>query len=206
MNRYMFIGLLCLVQQAFNILSAQEWSREDSLWLQNIRAGTDTLRLNPEFQKAIKEGSFINTGTPPGRVLLDAPSVLPILKDFSEYVKNDSTLNDSIRHIDITSVPPCVFLLYHGGLDSVPRINSEAYTPQRTLLPKEEIKIGKLPVGVGVGARNLYSKEVRDGQRRGTITATGRVYFSLEDLLRSIFWKSERNKKRNLKRAKELVY
>lgn len=47
---------------------------------------------------------------------------------------------------------------------------------------------------------------LKDGQRRGGVLATIRVYFDAEDLLETIFWKSARDKKRNRKRENTWKY
>lgn len=183
---------------------AQNWNKEDSVRLSNILSGKDTVRINPEFQKAIQEGRFIHLEDEPGQHILEAPSELPLLKDFSEYLRADT---DTIyKHLDYWSMPPSVYRLYKALADSGLKINNEAYTSSAPLLPKEEVKLGKTPATVAVGARNLYSPHVKDGQRRGTITGSVKIYFSLEDILRTIFWKSERNKKRNRKRDNTWKY
>lgn len=181
-------------------LYAQDWSKEDSVRLSDLLSGKDTIRLNPEFQKAIQEGNFINFEDIPGQKVLEAPSEIPILKDFSEYIHADS---DSIHNnIDYKSMPPSVYRLYVIELDTGLIINKEAFAlPPVRLIDKEEIQIGKLPVTAAAGGRNLYSSEVvKDGQKRGTLTGTVKIYFSLDDIRTWIFSKKERNKRRNRKR------
>lgn len=78
-----------LIEFSHNQLYAQNWSEEDSVWLSGVLSGKDTIRINPEFQKAIREGTFINNEDTPGQQMLGAPSVLPLLKDFSEYIEAD---------------------------------------------------------------------------------------------------------------------
>ena len=65
-------------------LYAQSWSEKDSVWLSGVLSGKDTIRINPEFQKAIDSGTFIHLEDEPGQQMLEAPTELPILKDFSE--------------------------------------------------------------------------------------------------------------------------
>ena len=65
-------------------LYAQHWSEEDSVWLSRVLSGKDTIRVNPEFQKAIREGKLIHMEDEPGQQILEAPSELPLLKHFSE--------------------------------------------------------------------------------------------------------------------------
>lgn len=185
---------------------AQDWSEEDSVWLSGVLSGKDTIRINPEFQKAIRSGTFIHLEDEPGQQILDAPAELPFLKDFSEYLRADT---DSVhKNLDYKSMPPSVYRLYVIELDSSLKINKEAYTPPPTrLIDKKEIKIGKLPVAVAAGGRNLYDTDiVKDGQKRGTLTGSARFYFSLDDVLKWIFSKEERNKRRNRKRENTLRY
>ena len=181
-------------------LYAQHWSEEDSVWLSRVLSGKDTIRINPEFQKAIREGKLIHMEDEPGQQILEAPSELPLLKDFSEHLHADT---DSIHNnVDYKSMPPSVYRLYKMELDTIPKINKEAYTPPPTrLIDKKEIQIGKLPVTAAAGGRNLYSSDVvKDGQKRGTVGGSVKLYFSLDDILKWIFSKEERNKRRNRKR------
>ena len=68
-------------------LGYAQWTEQDSIWLKDVLAGKDSIKLNPEFQKAIQSGSFLNPepGKPMGKPQLAAPSNIPITKDFSEY-------------------------------------------------------------------------------------------------------------------------
>lgn len=184
---------------------AQSWSEEDSVWLSNVLSGKDTIRINPEFQKAIREGKFIHSEDEPGQQLLDAPLELPILTDFSEYLHADT---DSVHHrnLDYKSLPPSVYRLYVIELDTGISVGKGAYTTKKSFANKDEIKLGKLPVAVSGGARNLYSDVVKDGQKRGTITGSAKLYFSLDDVLMWVFSKKERQKKKNRKRENTWRY
>ena len=104
---YIFI-LLCL--RSADYLAAQAWTKEDSVWLQNILSGKDTLRLNPETMRAIQSGTLINNTHEPASEMQLAPNqTLPILKDFSEYIRSDSTTR---RKVALKDLPPGVFWLY----------------------------------------------------------------------------------------------
>ena len=179
---------------------AQEWSEEDSVWLSGVLLGKDTIRINPEFQKAIRNGTFIHLEDEPGQQILEAPSELPFLKAFSEYLHPDT---DSVHNnLDYKSMPPSVFRLYVTELDTGLTINKEAYkVPPTRFIDKKEIQVGKLPVTVAVGGRNLYSSDVvKDGQKRGTVGGSVACYFSLDDILKWAFSRKERNKRKNRKR------
>lgn len=178
----------------------QDWSEEDSVWLSGVLSGKDTIRINPEFQKAIRSGTFIHLEDEPGQQMLEAPTELPILKDFSEYLHVDAdTVRDNLIY---RSMPPSVYRLYVIELDTCLPINKGAYTPPPTrLIDKKEIQVGKLPVTAAAGGRNLYSSDVvKDGQKRGTVGGSVKLYFSLDDILKWVFSKKERNKRKNRKR------
>ncbi|MFR8355960.1 MAG: hypothetical protein ACLVEJ_10090 [Parabacteroides sp.] len=153
-------------------LYAQHWSEEDSVWLSRVLSGKDTIRINPEFQKAIREGKLIHMEDEPGQQILEAPSELPLLKDFSEYLHADT---DSIHNnVDYKSMPPSVYRLYKMELDTIPKINKEAYTPPPTrLIDKKEIQIGKLPVTAAAGGEEPVF--FRCGKRRTEAGNRGRV-------------------------------
>ncbi len=89
-----------------------QWTKEDSVWLENVKSGKEQIQLNPEFMKAIEEGTFINPDDmSPKKLMKPGRTVLPISKDFSVYIKPDTLKNV----IDIWSIPPAVFMRY--GLD-----------------------------------------------------------------------------------------
>lgn len=110
MNKYLVIGFLICLNTA-ECVQAQ-WSKKDSIWLANILSGKDTIRLNPEFQKAIQSGTLINNDKP-GQHMQMAPASIPFSKDFSEYIhKEDTTEN---RKISLKDLPPSVFMKYGPG-------------------------------------------------------------------------------------------
>lgn len=173
------------------ILFAQNSLREDSIWVSEMLAGKDTIRINPEYLKAIEEGTLINMEQPSEY----APSELPVLKDFSEYIKADTLC----RALELDSISPAVFWLYPADTAGM-HIRGIVYKPLKSLVIRDRIRFGKLPLYGKVGTQNLFLPEVKDGQRRGSVGATLTVDFSMEDMLRYVFWKSERDKKRNRKR------
>ncbi|MCD7848485.1 MAG: DUF4858 domain-containing protein [Parabacteroides sp.] len=95
--------LICL--KGADYISAQQWTKKDSVWLQNVLSGKEKLELNPETMKAIQSGSLINLDEPASNMKLSPVSPLPILKDFSEYIKADTTR----RKIALKDLPPSVF-------------------------------------------------------------------------------------------------
>lgn len=126
----LWVGLLVCIHT--ELLHAQAWNETDSLWLAGILAGKDTLKLNPEFQHAIRSGTLINLGEPVGKMQM-APSPLPLAKDFSEYItgrKSASDTDTTGRRVALKDLPPAVFMRY--GLDKPLPFNGiyqQAYTP-----------------------------------------------------------------------------
>ena len=153
-------------------LYAQHWSEEDSVWLSRVLSGKDTIRINPEFQKAIREGKLIHMEDEPGQQILEAPSELPLLKDFSEYLHADT---DSIHNnVDYKSMPPSVYRLYKMELDTIPKINKEAYTPPPTRLIGQKRDTDRQAAGNGCGRRE-EPVFFRCGKRRTEAGNRGRV-------------------------------
>ncbi len=173
------------------VLFAQNSLQEDSIWVSEMLVGKDTIRINPEYLKAIEEGTLINMGQPSEY----ASSELPVLKDFSEYIKADTLC----RALELDSISPAVFWLYPADTAGM-HIRGIVYKPLKSLVIRDRIRVGKLPLYGKVGTQNLFLPEVKDGQRRGSVGATLTIDFSMEDMLRYVFWKSERDKKRNRKR------
>lgn len=171
---------------------------EDSLGVLPMKKMvSDTLHLNQETLEAIKNGTLIHVDSD-HRQLKEADSELYILKDFSEYIKPDTAGG---KKFDF-SLPPAVFSLYTFESDSGLYVHKQALTvsPSVVILP-DRMKVGNLPITFTLGADNLFLKDVKDGQSRGSVGFSVRYCFSMEDALRYIFWKSHRDKLRNRKRT-----
>lgn len=85
MERKAFVFILFILQNT-GILYAQ-WTKEDSLWLDNVLSGKEQLRLNSETLKAIEDGTFINMQEmSPKEQMKTSPVKILIAKDFSEYI------------------------------------------------------------------------------------------------------------------------
>ena len=63
MRKQLFIVMLICLRGA-DYMSAQQWTKKDSVWLQNVLSGKEKLELNPETMKAIQSGSLINLDEP----------------------------------------------------------------------------------------------------------------------------------------------
>ena len=101
-KQLLIVMLICL--KGADYISAQQWTKKDSVWLQNVLSGKEKLELNPETMKAIQSGSFINLDEPTSDMKMSPVTPLPILKDFTEYIQTDSTH----RKIALKDLPPGV--------------------------------------------------------------------------------------------------
>ena len=167
-KRRFAILVLALLDTAFTYA---QWTKEDSVWLDNVLSGKETLKLNPETQRAIDSGTFINMDIqPPKEQMRSNPTRIPISKDFSEYIHVDKTITDvdTMMKVDFSKMPPYVLMRYG------PKIYLEE-------------KLGSFHI----------SPQERDTLK--ALTPAGQ--FVAEDILRSIFWKSHRAKMRNRKNA-----
>jgi len=174
-----------------------QWTEVDSLWLKNMIEGKDSIRLNPETMRAIKEGTFLN-GENPFAQPLEAPGILPITRDFW-----DISPEDSLEAQVDTLLPPAVAHLKKlKEMDSL-KIG-DAFRLKLKFYEKEEFRLGQSPFAVSAGAQSLYDENVKDGQRRGSVGGSAKLYFSLDDILTYIFRPSERRKRKNKKKLENL--
>lgn len=172
-----------------------QWTKEDSLWIEAVKSGKIKIELNPETKKAIEEGRFLKTDKPVSLELLEAPSRLPILREFILIPPEDI----DAKTIDPTTLPSAVFFLY--DIPDSAKTKSYVYVAP----PPDYISMKRIPIGtngfyISANTGDL-NPTVKDGQSRGGGMATIGYAFSAEDILRHIFWASERAKKRNRKHA-----
>lgn len=176
-----------------------QWTEEDSVLIEDILSGKRQIYLNPETLKAIKEGTLINIEQLQPK-LLSAPPILPLCKDFD--IAPVDSLYDS--EIDFSTMPPAVFALYIHSKnirsETIDSLLRGAFT-MPDLTDKNWLKIGNTPITVTARADNIYNNTVKDGYKRGGFVGTARITFSLNDILMGIFSKTERNKRRNKKKA-----
>lgn len=107
MHRPLLIILLVYLVGS-NGLMAQDWTKKDSVWLQQVLSGKEKLELSPEATKAIQSGSLLNMDGAAVPMQPIQPNPLPITKDFTEYIQTDSTR----RKVAPRDLPPYVFWLY----------------------------------------------------------------------------------------------
>jgi hypothetical protein len=176
-----------------------QWTETDSLWLQNMIEGKDTIRLNPETMRAIREGTFLNREnhfTQP----LEAPPILPVTRDFWDIALDDSLV------IKIDSLSPAVLEMLMRLKEKDCLGLSDAFRLRLKFHEREKFRIGNSPFTVSAGAQNLLDETVKDGQRRGSVGGSVGFSFLLDDILNYLFRPSERQKRKNKKRAEKIKY
>lgn len=111
MNRQLIIWIiLCLAGS--NHVKAQ-WTPQDSLWLNRILSGKDTLRLNQETKDAILKGNLLEFDRPHNSPLLQSTPELPLIKDFNEYILSRDSI---ISRIKWTDLPPELFIRFYNPI------------------------------------------------------------------------------------------
>lgn len=178
-------------------LGYAQWTEQDSIWLKDVLAGKDSIKLNPEFQKAIQSGSFLNPepGKPMGKPQLAAPSNIPITKDFSEYIQQDDTTH---RKVALKDLPPSVFWrhnppykkilpVYQSILDELKRTPSSGrtslatfdlgrMTSRKTYVHKRNAKrngtwqnYGNLPTPDVISKRKKFERQQAEAAKKGLL-------------------------------------
>ena len=117
----------------FNFAMAQEWSKEDSIWLQNVLEGKEVLKLNESTKKAIEDGSLIM----PSLIKKNEDRHLDIIIDF-----NNIGIPAPMRKVDPYSVPPAVYSLY---IQKMVKMDSSIYSTYRFKLTDKEKAQIKIP-------------------------------------------------------------
>ncbi len=101
-------------------VNAQNWSREDSMWLRNVLEGKEELEINEDTKKAIDEGVLIVPSWMKKKEHEIKNQGL-LTRDFDEAKAKDSA---RLHNIDPYSMPPAVFALYVLYIDKMDSINN----------------------------------------------------------------------------------
>lgn len=147
MNRSMYIVFALILY--FHCLSTEnanaQWTEKDSIWLQDILNGKRQLKLNPEIQKQIESGTFINFDDK--KPIHLKPSVETMIsKDFSEIIQlteiiDDTTTRTTISKVRLYNSP--VYLKYNG-------------LPSFYISPRERQRLrNSLPAAATFNAENM---------------------------------------------------
>ena len=111
---------------------AQEWSKEDSIWLQNVLEGKEVLKLNEKAKKAIEDGNLI-----PSLMRKNENRYFDIIIDF-----NNLGRPDPVRKIDLYAMPPAVFSLY---IRTMAETDTSTFSTYKFTLSDEEKAQIKIP-------------------------------------------------------------
>ncbi|MDR2774295.1 MAG: hypothetical protein LBC19_06055 [Tannerella sp.] len=176
------ILIFCLLAIASSgLINAQNWSREDSLWLRTVIGGNGDVKINEDTKKAIEEGRLI---VPPWmKNSENKVDNVEILKDFDDAGRFDSV---RVQSIDPYSMPPAVFALYVLYMHKVDSINAS----MTCLLSAEEQE----------SLASFLPPEARKGFYVSSVTG-GFGGMDFNDLLSMTFSPSYRRKKYNAKYA-----
>ncbi|MDR0574264.1 MAG: hypothetical protein LBG96_09595 [Tannerella sp.] len=158
---------------------AQEWSKEDSIWLINILEGKINLEINKDTKKAIEDGRLI---IPSWMNKEENKYGIEMIKDFEHKV------NDSLRmhSVDPYSMPPAVYAMYVLYMEKMDSI----YESRTLMLSAEERN--KLEEAMPPSARNRFYYNEQVG-------GIGNLDFN--HILCMIFSPSYRQKMHNKKNA-----
>jgi hypothetical protein len=113
MDKKLILLLLIYVYQTGDLYA--QWTKEDSVWLDGVLSGKETIKLRPEFQQAIESDDLIHTGVAsPARQLIVAPGGVSVSKDFTEYLRPAKIPKspEDAGDVDPYSMPPAVFMRY----------------------------------------------------------------------------------------------
>ena len=134
-----FIIFISIIVFSGNLF-AQDWSREDSLWLINVLEGKYDLKINDDTKKAIEDGRLIV----PSWMKNDDGKIndIEIISDFDNAGAYDST---RIHSIDPYSMPPAVYslyILYIEKMDSIFESRSLIISDQEKKMLKDLMPTG----------------------------------------------------------------
>ena len=183
MRKFFCLYYVILFGSGMVVHSQENWTAEDSLWIQRIRNGTEIIRLNEATRKAIESGTLIRDPftTKP---MIANPSEMPIIKSLEGVTAPENKPNPY-------EIPLAVYKIYIQNIDmkdSFPVFRQEA------------ISFGSLAELKALDMLTPRKATVDDPTtlRSGSIVGGGADF---DGFLRNIFWPSHRAKKRNAKNA-----
>ena len=176
------ILILCIsIISSYGIINAQDWSKEDSIWLINVLEGKYDLRINEDTKKAIEDGKLII----PSWMKNDEGKIndIDILRDFDNAGAPDSA---RIHNVDPYSMPPAVYAMYVLYMEKM-----DSIFESRAMVLSTEDK-DKLMEALPASARNRFYYTEYGGGIGG---------YDFNHLLSMIFNPSYRQKAHNRKHA-----
>ena len=134
MRFHLLIGLLAALACPA-VLRAQVWSKADSVWLSGILSGKDTLRLDPETERAIRSTE---------RELTRTEREIAQLRIHRERLCSRPHINAMIARFHLNLVEPAVGQVSHLAL----------LMPDRTATPLQPAVALRTTAGNGGTRRN----------------------------------------------------
>lgn len=168
---------------ACGFVQAQDWSKEDSLWLIRVLEGKERLRINEDTKKAIESGRLIM----PSWLKDDIErSEDGMIRDFEGVGSRDSA---RIHSLDPYTMPPAVYAMYVLYMEKIDSV----YHNNMITLTEDERK--RLEEAMPYSARNrFYYSDIVPG-----IGGVGNMDFN--HILCMMFHPSYRRKALNRKNA-----
>ena len=179
-----YYGLFFIIFAGSHIaIYSQGRTAEDSLWIQRMQTGTESIRLNEATRKAIESGTLIRDPLDAKQLKVNPPE-MPIVKSFEGITAPENKPRPQ-------DLPVSVYKIYVQNLDmkdSLSAIRNEALGWNVNMI---------------AGLKDLDKLTPRKATVDDpfTIRSGASGGFSGEDILRTIFWPSHRAKKRNAKNA-----
>jgi len=145
--------LIYILLFSFELIMAQEWSKEDSLWLHNVLEGKEELIINEDTRKVIEGGRVI---LPAWLRDNDPNAILELNKELDEAGIPDSL---RIRRLNPYAMPPAVFALYVLYIE---RMDS-AFQIKSLIITDDDRKQLEALLPAGVGAFYPYTLNLNPG-------------------------------------------
>ena len=184
MNKYNYLFLLVVLNSGIT-LYAQEWTVQDSIWLQRVLEGNEKIRLNEQTLKAIESGTLIRDPSLLPKEFKTSPSEMPIIRSIEDI--KPSELPQPIQPLNLPVAVYHIYVLQQPV--NLPTINKEAYTfSEKTIIELKTIDA-------------LTPRKATVDDPSTLRTPSGGVSVNYEDILRTLFWPSHRAKKRNAQKA-----
>ena len=139
------------------LVLSQEWTKEDSIWLQKVLDGKDTLKINEETKKAIEEGRLI---APSWLKNVDTDFELELSKEFDNAGTPDSI---RIPNFDPYTMPPAVYALYVLYIEKM----DSAYQVRSLVITEDERKNLEALLPTGVSGFYPYTSDYSPGFSSG---------------------------------------
>ena len=204
MKKSLYLFLIIILNSGIT-LYAQEWTVQDSIWLQRILEGNEKIRLNEQTLKAIESGTLIRDPSLLPKEFKTHPLEMPIIRSFEDIKSSESP--QPIQPLDL---PVAVYHIY--VLQQPVNLSTGSNIPQHPVkqptvsngsltfnVKKHTFLDLKIPDALNLG--DPPPLRLPDGSVSGGGNGGASVSANFEDMLRTLFWPSHRAKKRNAQNA-----